>query len=209
MPASGTLLCESCFPDLTSAMEIYRCFERRRRCLMPCHLTPAPATRCQNLVQSGGVRAVGMGQPPLVPGGGRRPGAHQDELGAPRSRCTPSSPATYLQRACFFAGWRGGSRSQPAAGQGRGGCQDAVGPGAGTLLQGAGTRRGVCVRGDWLPRQCFQCVVRLFHASGLCPWLQILLVGDSGVGKSSLLVRFTTGAFEELVPTIGTPRSRR
>lgn len=60
-----------------------------------------------------------------------------------------------------------------------------------------------------MPRQCFQCVVRLFHASGLCPWLQILLVGDSGVGKSSLLVRFTTGAFEELVPTIGTPRSRR
>lgn len=34
--------------------------------------------------------------------------------------------------------------------------------------------------------------------------LQILLVGDSGVGKSSLLVRFTTGGFEELVPTIGT-----
>lgn len=32
---------------------------------------------------------------------------------------------------------------------------------------------------------------------------QILLVGDSGVGKSSLLLRFTTGGFEELAPTIG------
>ena len=34
--------------------------------------------------------------------------------------------------------------------------------------------------------------------------LQILLVGDSGVGKSSLLMRFTAGQFEESsVPTIG------
>lgn len=33
---------------------------------------------------------------------------------------------------------------------------------------------------------------------------QILLVGDSGVGKSSLLLRFATGGFEELSPTIGT-----
>ncbi|EFN60048.1 hypothetical protein CHLNCDRAFT_133281 [Chlorella variabilis] len=32
---------------------------------------------------------------------------------------------------------------------------------------------------------------------------KILLVGDSGVGKSSLLLRFATGGFEELVPTIG------
>jgi Ras-related protein Rab-18 len=32
---------------------------------------------------------------------------------------------------------------------------------------------------------------------------QILLVGDSGVGKSSLLLRFATGDFEELSPTIG------
>ncbi|KAI3429564.1 hypothetical protein D9Q98_005651 [Chlorella vulgaris] len=32
---------------------------------------------------------------------------------------------------------------------------------------------------------------------------KILLVGDSGVGKSSLLLRFSTGGFEELVPTIG------
>lgn len=32
---------------------------------------------------------------------------------------------------------------------------------------------------------------------------QILLVGDSGVGKSSLLLRFATGGFEELTPTIG------
>ncbi|GAB4822438.1 hypothetical protein N2152v2_009484 [Parachlorella kessleri] len=32
---------------------------------------------------------------------------------------------------------------------------------------------------------------------------KILLVGDSGVGKSSLLMRFTTGGFQELAPTIG------
>lgn len=32
---------------------------------------------------------------------------------------------------------------------------------------------------------------------------KILLVGDSGVGKSSLLLRFATGGFEELTPTIG------
>lgn len=32
---------------------------------------------------------------------------------------------------------------------------------------------------------------------------QILLVGDSGVGKSSLLLRFATGGFEEMAPTIG------
>lgn len=30
------------------------------------------------------------------------------------------------------------------------------------------------------------------------PALQILLVGDSGVGKSSLLLRFATGGFEEV-----------
>ena len=39
---------------------------------------------------------------------------------------------------------------------------------------------------------------------------QILLVGDSGVGKSSLLLRFTSGEFEEAsVPTIGKQRERR
>ena len=38
----------------------------------------------------------------------------------------------------------------------------------------------------------------------LCLHLQILLVGDSGVGKSSLLMRFTADQFEESsVPTIG------
>lgn len=37
-----------------------------------------------------------------------------------------------------------------------------------------------------------------------CLRVQILLVGDSGVGKSSLLMRFTAGQFEESsVPTIG------
>ena len=35
-------------------------------------------------------------------------------------------------------------------------------------------------------------------------YMQILLVGDSGVGKSSLLMRFTADQFEESsVPTIG------
>lgn len=33
--------------------------------------------------------------------------------------------------------------------------------------------------------------------------VQLLLVGDSGVGKSSLLLRFATGEFEELQATIG------
>lgn len=33
--------------------------------------------------------------------------------------------------------------------------------------------------------------------------VQILLVGDSGVGKSSLLLRFATGEFEDLQATIG------
>lgn len=38
----------------------------------------------------------------------------------------------------------------------------------------------------------------------LCLHVQILLVGDSGVGKSSLLMRFTADQFEESsVPTIG------
>ena len=33
-------------------------------------------------------------------------------------------------------------------------------------------------------------------------------MGDSGVGKSSLLLRFTTGGFEELAPTIGEPEEQ-
>ncbi|KAK4767183.1 hypothetical protein SAY87_023581 [Trapa incisa] len=33
--------------------------------------------------------------------------------------------------------------------------------------------------------------------------LKLLLIGDSGVGKSSLLLSFTSNSFEELSPTIG------
>lgn len=32
---------------------------------------------------------------------------------------------------------------------------------------------------------------------------KLLLIGDSGVGKSSLLLSFTSDAFEDLSPTIG------
>ena len=32
---------------------------------------------------------------------------------------------------------------------------------------------------------------------------KLLLVGDSGVGKSCLLLRFTTDTFDDLSPTIG------
>lgn len=33
---------------------------------------------------------------------------------------------------------------------------------------------------------------------------KLLMIGDSGVGKSSLLLRFTSDDFEDLSPTIGT-----
>jgi GTPase SAR1 family protein len=32
---------------------------------------------------------------------------------------------------------------------------------------------------------------------------KLLMIGDSGVGKSSLLLRFTSDDFEDLSPTIG------
>lgn len=38
--------------------------------------------------------------------------------------------------------------------------------------------------------------------------LKLLLIGDSGVGKSSLLLSFTSNSFEDLSPTIGTPSYR-
>jgi Ras-related protein Rab-18 len=38
---------------------------------------------------------------------------------------------------------------------------------------------------------------------------KLLLIGDSGVGKSSLLLRFTADSFEDLSPTIGTRSSIR
>ena len=34
---------------------------------------------------------------------------------------------------------------------------------------------------------------------------KLLLIGDSGVGKSTLLLSFTSDTFEELSPTIGKP----
>lgn len=43
----------------------------------------------------------------------------------------------------------------------------------------------------------------MWFPSSLFGAMQILLVGDSGVGKSSLLMRFATGTFDELSPTIG------
>lgn len=47
--------------------------------------------------------------------------------------------------------------------------------------------------------------MRIVNLIYLINFVQILLVGDSGVGKSSLLMRFATGNFDELSPTIGKP----
>lgn len=38
---------------------------------------------------------------------------------------------------------------------------------------------------------------------------KLLMIGDSGVGKSSLLLSFTSGSFEDLSPTIGNDYQRR
>ncbi|NWY47521.1 RB18B protein, partial [Sylvia atricapilla] len=52
------------------------------------------------------------------------------------------------------------------------------------------------------PRSCSDTARRGMEPAGLT--LKLLMVGDSGVGKSSLLRRFTDGAFEpRLKPTVG------
>lgn len=42
-----------------------------------------------------------------------------------------------------------------------------------------------------------------FHLMEFDETFKILLVGDSGVGKSSILLRFTDDVFEAMQPTIG------
>jgi hypothetical protein len=58
------------------------------------------------------------------------------------------------------------------------------------------TQRDMIVKNHYV--HSFLAAMLLFISS-----TQILLVGDSGVGKSSLLMRFATGTFDELSPTIG------
>ena len=49
-----------------------------------------------------------------------------------------------------------------------------------------------------------------FHLFSSVQIFKILLIGDAGVGKSSLLLRFTDDSFEEhMASTIGAPQSRR
>lgn len=62
----------------------------------------------------------------------------------------------------------------------------------------------ICSRCRWLLSWTRWAVCASCGSSTFRLHLQILLVGDSGVGKSSLLMRFTADQFEESsVPTIG------
>ena len=65
--------------------------------------------------------------------------------------------------------------------------------------------------GDWLSRYLFIYIITMDTASSSSNstmaefdyLFKLLLIGDSGVGKSTLLLSFTSNTFEDLSPTIG------
>ena len=65
--------------------------------------------------------------------------------------------------------------------------------------------------GDWLSRYIFIYIITMDTASSSSNstmaefdyLFKLLLIGDSGVGKSTLLLSFTSNTFEDLSPTIG------